>query len=500
MSLALWRGGGLAQPRGAAFLGVVALLGALWTGCPARPPGPKPQPCCASAPTPSPTPAPTRATIVHLFEWPWEDVARECEQVLGPALALAVQVSPPQDHVKLPQHVWWDRYQPTGYALVARGQRPEAFAQMVKRCAQAGVQVHVDVVLNHMSAGDGEGVGGQRHQKYRYPGLYEPDDFHGCRDPIDWQRPESIWTCELLGLSDLDTSKPQVRARQRAYLDELIGLGVRGLRVDAAKHIDPKELKLILQGMDAQVTLLHEVLEGADAVKAAWYFELGRVTDFAVGESLSRVFRQGRLDTLHDFGQPGWGLLPDAHSLAFVDNHDTQRWEAGKAPLTHKERELHRLANVFLLAWPHGLARLMSSYAFEDPSAGPPRAGDALLRPLHPQTGQCQEGWVCEHRDPMMVGMMGFRAYTAHEPQVTQWWSGRPDQIALGRGASGFVVINASGQALSQQLQTPLPAGRYCDALAPGCARILQVDAQGRVQAQVPPRSALALHRGAMAP
>ena len=33
--------------------------------------------------------------FVHLFEWSWEDVAKECENWLGPKGYDAVQVSPP---------------------------------------------------------------------------------------------------------------------------------------------------------------------------------------------------------------------------------------------------------------------------------------------------------------------------------------------------------------------------------------------------------------------
>ena len=31
--------------------------------------------------------------LVHLFEWPWDAVARECEEVLGPKGFCGVQVS-----------------------------------------------------------------------------------------------------------------------------------------------------------------------------------------------------------------------------------------------------------------------------------------------------------------------------------------------------------------------------------------------------------------------
>ena len=33
-----------------------------------------------------------KQVIVHLFEWPWDAVARECEEVLGPKGFCGVQV------------------------------------------------------------------------------------------------------------------------------------------------------------------------------------------------------------------------------------------------------------------------------------------------------------------------------------------------------------------------------------------------------------------------
>ena len=41
-----------------------------------------------------------RDVIVHLFQWPWASIASECTNVLGPKGFGAVQVSPPQEHVR----------------------------------------------------------------------------------------------------------------------------------------------------------------------------------------------------------------------------------------------------------------------------------------------------------------------------------------------------------------------------------------------------------------
>ena len=54
---------------------------------------------------------------VHLFDWPWNDIATECETVLGPAGVKAVQVSPPNEHSITPSRDWSERYQPVSYSL-----------------------------------------------------------------------------------------------------------------------------------------------------------------------------------------------------------------------------------------------------------------------------------------------------------------------------------------------------------------------------------------------
>ena len=37
-----------------------------------------------------------RQPIVHLFEWPWKDIAKECEEHLGPKGYCGVQVVYPE--------------------------------------------------------------------------------------------------------------------------------------------------------------------------------------------------------------------------------------------------------------------------------------------------------------------------------------------------------------------------------------------------------------------
>ena len=51
-----------------------------------------------------------KQVIVHLFEWSWEAIARECEEVLAPMGYCGVQVSPPNEHIQ--GDAWWVRLSP----------------------------------------------------------------------------------------------------------------------------------------------------------------------------------------------------------------------------------------------------------------------------------------------------------------------------------------------------------------------------------------------------
>ena len=103
--------------------------------------------------------------------------------------------------------------------------------------------------------------------------------------------------------------------------------------------------------------------------------------------------------------------------------------------------------------------------------------------------------------------MVGFRDVTTGSPVMTNWWSNPADgnQVAFGRGSSGFVVINRSTTRLSQTLQTGLAPGTYCDvvagdlaASATSCLGVaVTVAADGTAHFEIGPLAAIAIHIGA---
>lgn len=440
-------------------------------------------------------PATARTTFVQLFEWKWPDIAQECEDFLGPAGYAAVQVSPPNEHVQGP--AWWTRYQPVSYKLESRGGTREEFAEMVRRCEDAGVAIYGDAIINHMSyAGTGTGVAGSEFSEYTYVVPYSYDDFHHCGryDDDDIRNYHDRWevqNCELSNLTDLDTSNPEVQAKIAAFLNDMLGLGVAGFRIDAAKHVSPEDIAGILQRLDREAHIYQEVIDrGGEPIKGSDYLGNGLVSEFKFGMAMFDAFSSGKLDGVADIASRE-GFLPSEKAVVFIDNHDIQRGHAGAGDvLNYKKGPIYALANVFMLAWPYGNPMVMSSYRFEDGDQGPPASA-----PIDAGNAACNDEWVCEHRFPPIAGMVGFRNATDGAP-VSNWQVLSDSAIAFGRGDKGFVVINIGEAPISAAVATSLPAGNYCDVIA-GCDSTLQVvEDDGSLQVSLSPMSAIAVHTG----
>lgn len=435
--------------------------------------------------------------FVHLFEWRWPSIARECEEFLGPKGYSAVQVSPPQEHATGPE--WYMRYQPVSYQLVSRSGTREQFVDMVERCAAVGVEIYVDAIINHMTGVySGFGTAGTGFGEYDYPPLYGYDDFNHCGrnendDIADFNDVWELQNCELVNLADLKTDKPGVQTRLAAYLNDLLGIGVAGFRLDAAKHMPPQDIAAILSLLDRGAFVFQEVIAEIDGpVDLQEYVRNASVTEFQYLPAVHKAFGSGDLRELRMLG-PDTGLLPSDKAVVFVDNHDTQRHDGGHG-FNYKKGARYTLANIFMLAWPYGYPKVMSSYDFSERNAGPPD-----VEPVSSGASGCNTGWVCEHRRPAIANMVRFRATTSGA-RVTHWKDHGNTAISFGRGDVGHVVINAGALPIDVSVATDLPPGEYCDVILhggrSGCTdRRIVVSDEGRFRAQLDPLQALAILR-----
>ena len=445
-------------------------------------------PACKQSPDTREDPEP-RTAFVQLFEWTWPDIARECETFLGPMGYTAVQVSPPQEHVTGEQ--WWTRYQPVSYQLESRGGSRAQFVDMVRRCRAVGVGIYADAVINHMTGvGEGVGVAGSVYGRYEYPVPYAYDDFHHCDrygddDIRDYQDAWEVRNCELAELADLNTGDEAVQIKIAAYLGDLLDTGVAGFRIDAAKHMEPGDIAAILGRLPVQPFVYQEVIDRSnEPITGDQYAANGHITEFKYGMELFTAFTDRDMTGLESLGSAQGWVRPEL-AVVFVDNHDVQRGHGGaNHVLTHREWDVYELANIFMLAWPYGYPMVMSSYRFSDSDQGPPSA-----QPVD-EAGNCSAEWVCEHRDPAIAAMVGFRRQTHGQP-VTGWTQLSSSAIAFSRGDAGFVAINAGTSAVSARVAVGLAPGRYRDILGKGD---LIVGEDQTMTISLPPMSAIATH------
>jgi alpha-amylase len=485
--------------------------------------------------------------FVHLFEWRWTDIARECENVLGPAGYKGVQISPPSEHAIVRNagafFPWWQRYQTVSYKLDQSRSGTEAeLRDMVARCKAVGVDIYADVVINHMTAGNGTGSAGTVYTKYSYPAVpYTQLDFNTACSINSYADALQVQNCELVGLSDLQTSLESVRTKIANYLIALNTLGIAGYRVDAAKHVPAADLEAIMSKVNAAATaagrpkpyVFLEIIYGTgDAVTPQQYYGVGYasggstdITDFTYGNRISDAFlgRNGftLFGALQAFSNE---LLPSDKSVVFIDNHDTQRGSA----LFYAD-STYELAAVMMFGHGHGYASLMSSFGFDRSGqltrdAGPASDGNGNTIPIYNPDGSSKctttigtaqvTSWICEHRRPAILNMVAFRRNTAGAPTTN---CGRGDfriesdanRIAFCRDGKGFVAISVSATAGTTTLPTLLPAGSYCNvaqhtytrasgsspATCSGAAVVVASD--GTASISLTRRSAVALHTAA---
>jgi alpha-amylase len=523
-------------------IALAALLALAALACHEGTPGPT---TTGGPPAPRPTLNPTYRpsghaaagdVFVHLFEWPWLDVATECTNVLGPAGVAAVQVSPPQEHsLTAPTFDWSERYQPVRYSIArSRSGDSAQFVAMVNACRAHGVGIYVDAVINHMTnfPSPGFGSNGSPYSKYDYPGLYTSADFHAPCTVTDYSNAANVQDCELLSLPDLNTEKASVRDTIAGYLIKLARLGVAGFRIDAAKHIQQVSLDDIFAIVDSTLRAegrpipyyFLEVVGGAgEALHPSDYYGeaygsggAADITEFTFSGIQDKFLENGGqyIAQLNPNGPPGaqfspaaWGLMPADKAVVFLENHDTQH---NDGTIGYRDGNVFRIANVFMLAQPYGYPSILSSYSFVRPqenSMGPPSDGGGWTLPVSCAVAwnAGDDQWQCEHRDPYILSMVAFRKLVAGTDQ-NHWWDDRGNAIAFSRGDKGFVAISREDTLVAAPVATGMPAGTYCDLLTGGLVggacrgTSVVVDSTGTVQVRLQPVSAIAIDAATRVP
>uniref|UniRef100_A0A131Z198 Alpha-amylase n=1 Tax=Rhipicephalus appendiculatus TaxID=34631 RepID=A0A131Z198_RHIAP len=210
------------------------------------------------------------------------------------------------------------------------------------------------------------------------------------------------------------------------------------------------------------------------------YESIGAVTNATFfktyANALNRV-RERPLKSLRPFIMEARGA-GKAAQVVYVDSHETQRGvdvnDTEGDVVTYRDRKRQVLATVLMLAQPHGVPRVMSSYALDGKfetyvppkMLGPPFDHMFNTRPvLMRENFECYNGWICEHRWLPIRNMVHFRNWVGAAVAVN-WWDDDADAVAFARLQRGFVLVNNGLSVVRGLFNTTLPAGYYCDVLS----------------------------------
>lgn len=489
-------------------------------------------------------PAATDVTMIA-FQQSWKTIGDECTKTYGPEGVKYVQVSPPQESIQGTQ--WWTVYQPVSYKLDSRFGTEDEFKTMISQCDAAGVQIVADMVLNHTTGHDVSwvddqyGVAGTEYNgSYgRYPGIgiyqYEESgnnhqyglpsgDFHTCKSNVsdnisDYTNADEVWNCRLSTMWDINTGSDRVQNIQAEYLAHLWEDGVRGFRIDSAKHMDPNDIASIKRKFMTKAGITDEqsfpwsqevIYHNGESEKFApeRYKKNGQVTEFSYAYSLLKDFN-GSITNLKNITSD---LLDDAdNATVFVSNWDTARGSETLKPVSGARYEL---ANAFMLGYDYGHPKILSDYAFNESTqyddgvkdstdtTVPKISMDDVCSTQKDPTQMEYGDWNCQQRWTSIRGMIKFHN-AVNGTSVSNWQESGSNDIAFERvdangKSKGLLALNNTLQEHDVDYTTSLPDGEYCNVYASRtCSQTVTVSG-GHAKATIGKRSAIAIYAGAV--
>lgn len=267
-------------------------------------------------------------TILHCFDWKYNDIKAELPNIAEAGFT-SVQTSPAQKDESY--GTWYMLYQPQSFSIQENALGTKA--ELQELCTEAdkyGIKIIVDVVANHMR-GDGTNViddmSVNNHSDY-----WHHDDLDSGRN-IDWTNRYQV-THGRIGMYDLNSENTAVQSKVAAYINELKGVGVDGIRWDAAKHIGlPSESCQFWPAVTSQ-GLYHygEILKGPDDRDSGnedlmkEYTSYMSVTDSDYGKQLRDAFNSGQAPT--SYGNWAARGVNSNKLVYWGESHDT--WSNNK--------------------------------------------------------------------------------------------------------------------------------------------------------------------------
>jgi alpha-amylase len=415
-------------------------------------------------------------TILHAWSWNFNEIARSMKEIKDAGFTM-LQTSPVQScyapegsgkkifDENVTEGNWYYYYQPTDWKIgnYIVGTR-EQMQAMMDSADKYNIKVIVDVLPNHtafdidlVSDDFYEAVGG-RDKLYHSNGLQPVRDYNNREQCTLWGSG---------GLPDVNTENPDFQKYYMQFVNELIGMGVRGFRYDTAKHIgvhsDPVDTAAGVKEND-----FWDVATGRKAVKGV---KLAIPYDslFVYGEVLQdrNVPEKEYADYFGQTASSYGYILRDmlekrsanninikdfCHEAApeflttWVESHDTYANANESAGLTDAQI---RCGWVFLTARQNGTPLFFSR------PAGSTRSNYYGNNVLGARGND-------EFKHPEVAAVNKFRTAMNGQKEDLQI-SDNGQVLLVNRGKKGAAIINISSAANYVNLTTGLPNGTYKD-------------------------------------
>ncbi|MPW36288.1 alpha-amylase family protein [Vibrio sp. B1Z05] len=410
---------------------------------------------------------PATDVILHAFDWPYKTVAARAEHIsqLGYKTVL---VSPPMKSLKHKSGTaWWQRYQPQDYRIIDNelGNTLD-FRSMMTCLKEHGIRVYVDVVFNHMAneaylRSDLQYPSQQELQAYADdPEYYESlrlfgdlscplfteNDFVEAFGIKDWRDKWQVQNGRITG-GPHDAGLPTLRdcehviEQQRAYLLAMKEMGVKGFRIDAAKHISIEQLRKVwTKEITEGVHIFGEIITDGGATKQEYelflkpYLNKTRLGayDFPLFNTVHQALQgQGRMSALIDPYNVGEALKRQ-RAITFVITHDIPNNDVFQGLIMAEEYEW--LGYCYILCRDGGVPLV---YTDLDTSGINDSSG-------HPR-------WMNAWQDPKMKTLIDFHNHVHSLPMAVLEVS--DEHIVFSRAENGLVAINKSDVAINVRIR-----------------------------------------------
>lgn len=398
--------------------------------------------------------------ILHAFDWTYQSIAEQAEQISALGYR-SVLVSPAMKSLHLPSGTqWWQRYQPQDYRLIDNplGNTSD-FKHMIERLAEFNLWVYVDVVFNHMANES------DIRADLQYPNRWDREDYE--KDPTKYNAltlfgdlSEPLFTepdfVDAFGIENWndkwevqngrisggphDPGLPtlidneHVVEQQRAYLLALKSMGVKGFRIDAAKHMSLEHLnKVWTDDITNDVHIFGEIITDGGATKEEYEtflspYLMGTTLgayDFPLFNILYQAFeKKGSLTSLIDPYCYGLALSP-LRAITFAITHDIPNNQVFKSLVMSEHNEW--LAYAYLFGREGGIPLVYSDLDTSGitNSFGSPR-------------------WKNAWKEEKMSGLIHFHHRMYGEGQALIEAS--DDHLVFARGDRGIVALNKSNK------------------------------------------------------